>query len=340
MLRIVFTIILLCRCSVFAGSWDAALTLIPPGSHATGNQPDAKRIKSRTPKADAYATLPQDIVLERDLPYLKGDGYVSKLDLYRPRITTARLPVILKIHGGGLQGGDKSWHPQAIQAFVHAGYAVAAINYRMHPDYCFPAMVEDSKAAVRWLRGNADKYSLDAAHIGVTGDSAGGYLAGMLGTLDADLFNNVGEFRDQSPRVQAAVPWFGAFALLPRSGLEWTGWGSKDWVIAPTRDAAPDLYRLASPIEHLSADDPPMLLFHGDHDVIIPISQSQVFLAEAKRKGVQAELVISINGDHQFRKPKGEQFVNVTPNPDVTAVIAQTIRFFDAHLKPAAKNNP
>jgi len=142
-----------------------------------------------------------------DVPYATLSP-AQKLDIYLPEDGTGPYSVILSIHGGAFMGGDKS-DAKVTQALegLKRGYAVVAVNYRLSWEAVFPALVRDTKAAVRWVRANARKYHFDPKRIVAWGDSAGGYLSTMLGT-SADISEledlSLGN-PDQPCNVQAVV---------------------------------------------------------------------------------------------------------------------------------------
>ena len=149
---------------------------------------------------------------------------------------------------------------------------------------------------MRSLRAHADEYNLDPDRIGVWGGSAGGHLAAMLGTTDKNAGFDVGEYLDQSSRVQAVVDMFGPADLtVPFEG----GYESARRVFDGF-DAA-----RASPVTYVSADDPPFLILHGTEDELVPLEQSQILLARLQAAGVPAELVIVANAAHGFTPAPG-----------------------------------
>jgi acetyl esterase/lipase len=169
--------------------------------------------------------LSAEIVVEENLTYGKGGDTELKLDLARPQ-GEGPFPAIVFIHGGGwYQGGRQAYRTQIEQAAAR-GYVAATISYRlMQFDQenretttaapIFPAQIHDAKAAVRWLRANAKKYTLDPERIGVWGSSAGGHLGALLGTSgDVEELEGSGGNLDQSSRVQAVVDWYGPTDFL------------------------------------------------------------------------------------------------------------------------------
>ena len=103
------------------------------------------------------------------------------MDIYIPNVAvTHPLPLAIFVHGGGLTAGDKSdINPVFLNALASAGYAVASVNYRLAPQYKFPAQIEDLKCAIRYLRANAQTYGINASEIFLFGTSAGGQLSAI-----------------------------------------------------------------------------------------------------------------------------------------------------------------
>jgi acetyl esterase/lipase len=151
-----------------------------------------------------------------DIPYATLSD-AQKLDIYLPDEGSGPFPVIVSIHGGAFMGCDKA-DTQVLPVLegLKRGYAVVAVNYRLSWEAKFPAQVHDVKAAVRWIRANAQRYHLDPDKIAAWGSSAGGYLASMLGTsagvqeLEGLSLGNP----EQPSHVQAVVAWFGPTDFL------------------------------------------------------------------------------------------------------------------------------
>ena len=166
-----------------------------------------------------------DLTLIRDLSYAT-QSEAQKLDIYMPYQSTGLRPVIVWIHPGGFITGDKGGNcdmPLArinmielVRPMLERGYSVVSINYRLSEEAIFPALIFDIKAAVRWIRANADRYRFNPDKIAAWGSSSGGYLAAMLATNggvreleDLSLGN-----ADQSSRVVAAVDFYGPTDFL------------------------------------------------------------------------------------------------------------------------------
>jgi len=218
------------------------------------------------------------------------------LDLYLPNATPGPYPLIVAIHGGGFIFGDKREDQlNAPVEAVRAGYAVAAINYRMAGEAVFPAAVQDVKAAIRFLRAHARQYDIDPARIATWGNSAGGYLAVMAGVtggtaaFDDPALGNIA----QPSTVQAVIDWFGPVDFRSQDDqLRASGKGK------PVHDAADSpesrflgqplpevdeaLLQRTNPLTYLRPGLPPFLIQHGADDDLVPVEQSRL-LAQALR---------------------------------------------------------
>lgn len=215
--------------------------------------------------------IPNGVEVLRDLEYVLGGGHErNRLDLYRPEKANRPLPVMLWIHGGGWQGGDKARGPAV--GLVAKGYAVASINYRFSQDAIFPAQIHDRKAAVRWLWANATKYGLDPDHIGAWGGSAGGQLVALLGIAAnvKELEGTEGNL-DSSSRVQAVVDWFGPTDFLTAGEKD-----TRTHLLGGKPQGNKAQATKASPMTYVSKNAASFLIMHGDKDNTVPISPSDV----------------------------------------------------------------
>ncbi|HEX6999094.1 MAG TPA: alpha/beta hydrolase [Gammaproteobacteria bacterium] len=236
-----------------------------------------------------------------DVAYARVDGEPLRLDLWLPAAPSA--PLLVWVHGGAWQFGSKRDVP--VLGLVERGYALASIDFRSAAVARFPAQLHDIKAAIRFLRARAKEYGYDAARIGVLGASSGGHLAALAGVAQgrADLEGEVGEDGAESSVVQAVVSFFGASNLT--SILEQsTPFGvsvrapALERLLGALPDARPELARLASPVFHVSAAAPPLLLLHGDEDPQMPIAQSYELEAAYREAGAEARLVVLHGARH------------------------------------------
>lgn len=231
----------------------------------------------------------------KDLPYATVGGKVLGLDLYVPS-DVKQPPLVIYVHGGAWNAGNKTQYPTFL---VDNGFAVATLDFRSTDIAPFPANVHDIKAAIRFLRSKARDYGYRADRIAISGASSGGHLAALVGVTSGvtALEGDEGDFRGQSSSVQAIVSWFGASNLTTILSQS-TPFGLEVRVPALSRllgdqpEKAPDLARLASPVFHVDAKDPPLLLLHGDQDRQMPINQLHELDGAYARAGLKAETFV------------------------------------------------
>jgi acetyl esterase/lipase len=273
--------------------------------------------------------LPAGVKMIPNVEFAHPEGHSLLLDLYLPTESPqAPLPIVMWVHGGGWEGGDR--HDQIAVPMVIHGYAVASVEYRLSQVAKYPAQIEDCKAAVRWLRAHAKAYGLDPNRIGVWGASAGGHLVALLGTTGdvKELEGDEGNL-DQSSRVQAVCDWFGPTDFLKINaqakkgpvpqGIQHDSPNSPEahLIGGPVQENR-DKATAANPITYISKDDPPFLIMHGDHDPLVPLAQSELLLDALKKADVPAELLVIPNAGHGFGGPK---------------IMEQVETFFDRYLK-------
>ena len=249
----------------------------------------------------AAPTVPAGESRLKDIEYARVDGLPLRLDLYQAKEQHA--PLIVWVHGGAWRAGSKEDMP--LSALVDSGYAVASVDYRLSPVAPFPAQVHDIKAAIRFLRAKAADYSFDPARIAIAGASAGGHLAALVGVTNGhkDLEGSIGSHLEQSSDVRAIISLFGASDLttiLAQSkpkGLKMRI-PALQLLLGGQPNEKPALAQLASPVTHVDAHDPPLLLVHGDADPQMPPEQSHALAAAYKAVGAQVQLVIIAGAEH------------------------------------------
>jgi acetyl esterase/lipase len=262
--------------------------------------------------------LPEGFKMIRDVEYTPGGGSSRSLDLYVPETKPEKpLPLIVWIHGGAWLGGNKD-RPNGV-ALLKEGFALASINYRLSKEAIFPAQIQDCKAAIRFLRAKAREYGIDPARIGVFGSSAGGHLVALLGVAADEKEWEVGEYLDQSSKVQAVCDWFGPTNLLTMAAQSRSDSridhdapdSPESQLIGATVPKSPEKANAASPQSYISPDDAPMLIVHGDVDPVVPVQQSETFHAALEKAGVKSTLHIVKGGGHGqgFQVPEVQQLV-------------------------------
>ncbi|MEQ8785033.1 MAG: alpha/beta hydrolase [Pirellulaceae bacterium] len=237
----------------------------------------------------------------KDIVFASPEGHELRLDLYLPK-DVEHPPLVVFIHGGGWR--NNSYKKCLTPWLTDYGFAVASVGYRLSDAAKFPAQVHDCKAAVRWLRASAAKYGYDAERIGVAGTSAGGHLALMLGVTGGEdaMEGDVGGNGDQSSRVQAIVDYFGPSDFVLRSKNQPVKTEKPDSPVRLLLGVAASenekLAKLASPAFHVSDDDAPLLILHGDKDTTVYLDQSQRMVDEYKRAGLDVMLEVVPGGGH------------------------------------------
>lgn len=257
-----------------------------------------------------------------------------KMTLFVPR-TKEKKPAVLYFPGGGFTSADHEKFLEMRYALARAGYVVAACEYRAVPNK-FPALLEDAKAAVRWMRAHASEFGVDADRIGLLGDSAGGYVVQMAGATNGEKNWDVGDFKEVSSDVQAVVSIYGISDLTTigegignekvhasaavTEALLLNGPAFKDFAGASV-NADPQKAKAASPIGHVDGTEPPFLLMHGSGDKVVSPLQSKKMFEALQNKKVEAEYVLvrgAEHGDLPWYQP---------------GVISRVMNFFDRHLK-------
>ncbi len=239
-----------------------------------------------------------------NVEYGRADEVLLLLDFYAPTEIREERPLIIWVHGGAWRSGRKSDVP--IGKLREQGFAIASVDYRLSPVAKFPAQIHDIKTAIRYLRVNSDRFDVDANRFVLAGNSAGGHLAVLAGVTDGVAELSGGETESPnlvSSGVQAIVSFYGAGNLqtiLSQStpfGLDVRVPALKLF-LGGLPDQEPVLVKLASPIEHIDAHDPPLWLIHGDQDPQMPINQSHELVGAYKKVGLPVQFEVIHGGKH------------------------------------------
>jgi acetyl esterase/lipase len=258
-----------------------------------------------------------------DIPYANVDGQALALDLHLPA-GVANPPLVVYVHGGAWRAGSKTEYPEFL---LGSGYAVASVEFRQSTVARFPANAQDIKAAVRFLRAKGKEYGYRTDRIAIAGSSSGGHLAALVGTTNGarELEGTVGENLSESSAVQAIVSWYGASnftTILAQStpfGLNVREPALKQ-LLGDLPDKVPDLAKLASPIAHVSAGDPPAILLHGNQDRQMPVNQLLELEAAYRKAGLSVETMIVDGAGHGDKV-----FMAGEPAERVVAFLRRTI---------------
>lgn len=269
--------------------------------------------------------------VERGVVYATVDGRKLLMDIAVPK-EGGPYPCVVLFHGGAwrvgsrrdlstpIRGDGSKTTPSIIEQVAARGYVVATADYRLIPAR-FPAPVEDAKTAIRFLRANAKKYHIDPKKFAAGGFSAGAHLALMVGLSDKSAELDGTLYPEQDSRVQCVVSFFGPTDLSLYAATPGIAEAYLVPFLGPEAKTDPTVYKRASPITYVSKDDPPVLLVHGDLDVIVPIIHSERMLAKLKEAGVPAKLVtMPFKGHGWFGSPLEKS-------------LQESVRFLDSHLK-------
>jgi len=261
-----------------------------------------------------------------DVPYASLSP-AQKLDIYLPDEGDGPFPVIVSIHGGAFMGCDKA-DLQVLPMIegLKRGYAVVAINYRLSGEAQFPALVHDAKAAVRWIRANAQRYGFDPGRIAAWGGSAGGYQASMLGvSADIAALEDLSLGNPNQPSdVQAVVSWYGPTDFLkmdeqlaasgfspPPDQRHGNADSPESLLLGRKITEIPERVPTSNPETYVRRNAPPFLLQHGTHDVVVPVQQSIQFAAKLRQALGEDRVTLELLDGAGHADPRFEDAENV-----------------------------
>jgi len=238
------------------------------------------------------------------------------MDIYIPSsVVTRPLPLAIYVHGGGLTSGDKlDISPVFLNALASAGYAVASVNYRLAPQYKFPAQIEDLKCAIRYLRAHAQTYGVNGSEMFAFGTSSGGELVALAALTGPNSEFDVGAYLNESSNVTAAVDMFGPANLTScacYSNAQKVFGGNQNNLV------------LASPTHYVTANAPPILIIQGVNDATVPESQSIQLYHELAAAGDQTQLILVQNMGHMFVQAGSEPIA-----PSLAQIAQDMVSFF------------
>jgi acetyl esterase/lipase len=257
-----------------------------------------------------------DVPVERAVVYRTLGGRSLKLDVFSPRARGTARPAVLCVHGGGWRNGERRQMYGKAAALARAGIVGVAIEYRKSDEATYPAAVDDTFAAVQWVRANAARLGVDPGRIGVFGSSAGGHLALMAGVT-----------KPGRP-VQAVASWNGPGDLV-------RGFMESGHVSKYARDVTERflggpiathrvLYERASPARNIIGRPPPLFLVHGEEDGTVPPSQGDYMAEAARRAGGEVTILRVRNAGH---------IIGPDADPPESEVWARTLSFFRRALR-------
>jgi len=253
-------------------------------------------------------------------------GKTKKLlaDIYLPNLpkgdseeVVGSFPTVLMVHGGAWFSGNKAHVTLHARDVAEAGYAVVAVNYRLAPHYKFPAQMEDLRSALRFIRSNAEKYKFDTDRIAAYGYSAGAQLAALLAVTQNEDPKNVVKGARVRAVVAGGTPC--EFSWIPERSERLAFW------LGSSRAEQPAAYANASPTTFVNEGDPPLFLFHGTKDRIVPYGSPKQMKTLLEKNHVPHAFFTVKDADHM------RAFLD--PKPRVAAV-----RFLEKHLELPAQS--
>ena len=251
----------------------------------------------------------------KDVNYV-GDGQAyHTCDIYLPKQEKAAYPVVIHIYGSAWfnnNGKGAADLGTIVKALLNAGYAVVCPNHRSSMDAKWPAQIHDIRAVVRFIRGEAKKYKFDTSFIATSGFSSGGHLASItattsgtkqtkVGTVDIDLEGTLGQYTNESSAVNAACDWSGPIDLTAMDCGEHMTMGEnspEDVLLNAKLATEPDKYLSLSATTYVDKNDPPVIIFHGEKDNVVPCCQGKKFFEVLQAAGVKSEATYVPEGGH------------------------------------------
>ena len=267
-----------------------------------------------------FGGFQQEVKLEtsqkwEDVNYAGDDQAYHTCDIYLPKVEKAAYPVVIHIYGSAWFSNNSKKMADLgtiVKALLDAGYAVVCPNHRSSMDAQWPAQLHDIKAVVRFVRGEAAKYKFDTSFIATSGFSSGGHLSSVtattsgqktaaVGTVNIDLEGQIGNYTRESSAVNAACDWSGPIDLTNMDCGDHMQMGEnspEDMLLKSKLSQEPDKYRSLSATTYVDKNDPPIIIFHGEKDNVVPCCQGKEFFETLTAAGVKTEATFVPEGGH------------------------------------------
>lgn len=256
---------------------------------------------------------------DMDVVFASPEGFDLKMDIYRPVEVKPGTPAVVVLHGGAWVIGKRQDMAVMARTLANEGYIAATVSYRLAPIFKWPSMIDDAQCAVRYLRANSQRLNIDPDRIGAVGASAGAHLALLLGTRDTRDTKST-SYPGYSSRVKAVVNLFGPTDVTVDFLKQFDSMAPV--LFGKERGQLTKELVDFSPINHLSADDAPIFIFHGKADTVVPVKQSERLEAKCKELGVPVEAVYLDGVGHEVP----------TANPEVQDALRRGLAFLKRHL--------
>jgi len=317
------------------GSWLGLLVLFADGNRARRTLQTALRGLQAPPKTRSVprrqVVLPfsskrrRGVKVTRNIVYRRVAGTILELDVVAPARDGSNRPAIMQIHGGSWVMGDKGEQGWPLISHLAAnGWVCFNVNYRLSPGATFPDHLIDLKAALAWIREQADEWGIDPDFITVTGGSAGGHLAALMALTANDPEYQPG-FEEADTSLQAAVPIYGVYDFTSRLGtnrLPFWYRRLERQIMKAFRDEEPEKFRRASPIDQIHPEAPPFFVIHGDRDTLAPVEEARYFANQLRDVSNEPVIYAELRGaQHAF---------DLFCSPRTSHMLVAVLKFLDA----------
>ncbi len=267
----------------------------------------------------AFATLVQaeeSYTRKQDVIYGRKYGTALTMDVFTPKQNANGAAVIVAISGGWVSSHDQI-QPIFVLEFLKRGYTAFAVVHGSQPKFTIPECVADMNRSVRYIRAHAADFNIDPNRIGICGASAGGHLSLMVGCAGTEGDPKAKDPVDRvSSRVQVVgcffpptdflnygVPGFKALGLEEansfKAPFDFRVEDPKTKLFVPVDlETREKICKEISPIYHVTKDDAPTIIIHGDSDKLVPLQQSEIIVEKYKEAGVPIELIVKKGADH------------------------------------------
>lgn len=251
----------------------------------------------------------------KDINYAGDENAYHTCDIYLPKQEKASYPVVVHIYGSAWFSNNSKGAADIgtiVKALVDAGYAVVCPNHRSSADAKWPAQINDIKAVIRFIRGEAKTYKFDPSFIATSGFSSGGHLSSVcsvtngvkitkVGKETVDIEGSVGKYTKESSNINAACDWSGPIDLTAMDCGEHMSFGEsspEDALVGSKLSVDPDKYLAVSATTYVDKNDVPVIIFHGEKDNVVPCCQGKKFYEALKGVGVKTEATFVPEGGH------------------------------------------
>ncbi|WP_250655592.1 alpha/beta hydrolase [Alkalimarinus coralli] len=224
-----------------------------------------------------------DVECIKNIPYQQVGGLNLKLDIRRSKLPCKNAPVLFQIHGGAWTHKLGSKNEQGIplmNRLAEMGWVCVAISYRLSPKATFPDHIIDCKKALVWVKHHIAEYGGNPDFILATGGSAGGHLSALL-TLTEKVAAFQPGFEHEDTSVKGCIPFYGIYDFLNESALQYHKGLEmilEKSILKTAKHTNPDIYRQASPINHIHEDAPPFMVIQGDKDTLVSTDETRYFV--------------------------------------------------------------